>query len=72
MALRLFVEHDSDANFVPVNNADNWLDFGLFVAMVVLGILGMRRLQPGGAGPRYAERPGLQHPEPRRPQRRAP
>ena len=48
------VEHDSDANFVPLNSADNWLHFVLFVAMVILGILGMRRLQPGRRGPSLA------------------
>jgi hypothetical protein len=50
----LLTEHDSDANFVPLNSADNWLHFVLFVAMVVLGILGMRRLQPGRRGPSLA------------------
>ncbi len=50
----LLVEHDSDANIVPLNSADNWLHFVLFVAMVVLGVLGMRRLQPGRHGPSLA------------------
>lgn len=35
----LFVHHDSDANFVPLNTADNWLHTGLAVAMIVLGLL---------------------------------
>src|SRR3954452_484030 len=30
------VGEDSSANFVPLNSADNWLHFLLFVAMVVL------------------------------------
>src|SRR5262245_6601702 len=28
----------SDANFVPVNDADNWLHFGLGASMIVLGL----------------------------------
>jgi hypothetical protein len=34
----LLIDHGSPSNFVPVNNADNWLHFGLGVAMVVLGL----------------------------------
>jgi uncharacterized membrane protein YuzA (DUF378 family) len=34
----LVVDHGSDANFVPVNPADNWLHLVLAVAMVGLGI----------------------------------
>ncbi len=34
----LYIDHDSAANFVPVNNADNWLHFGLAIGMVVLGL----------------------------------
>ena len=33
----LVVDHDSSANFVPVNDADNWLHLGLAVAMIALG-----------------------------------
>jgi hypothetical protein len=33
----LVINHDSSANFVPVNNADNWLHLGLAVAMIALG-----------------------------------
>jgi hypothetical protein len=33
----LIVGHDSMANFVPVNNADNWLHLGLGVGMILLG-----------------------------------
>jgi len=33
----LVIDHDSAANFVPVNNADNWLHLGLAIAMIALG-----------------------------------
>lgn len=35
----LFVNHDSAANFVPLNDADNWLHFVLAVGMIALGLL---------------------------------
>jgi hypothetical protein len=35
----ILVEYDSDANFVPLNDADNWLHLGLGVAMVLLGLV---------------------------------
>jgi hypothetical protein len=35
----LLVDLGSPANFVPVNDADNWLHFVLGVAMVALGLL---------------------------------
>src|SRR4051794_37196115 len=50
----LLVEQNSDANFVPLNSADNWLHFVLFLAMVALGAVGLRRLQPGRRGPSLA------------------
>jgi hypothetical protein len=34
----LLIDHDSAANFVPVNAADNWLHLVLGVAMIGLGI----------------------------------
>ena len=34
----LLVDHDSDANFVPLNDADNWLHLGLSVGMIALGL----------------------------------
>jgi hypothetical protein len=34
----LVVDHESDANFVPVNDADNWLHLLLGLAMVGLGL----------------------------------
>jgi 4-hydroxybenzoate polyprenyltransferase len=41
----LVVDHDSDANFVPFNTADNWLHFVLAVGMIALGAYGMRNLR---------------------------
>jgi predicted transporter len=38
----LMIDHDSSANFVPVNNADNWLHLLLGVGMIGLG-LALRR-----------------------------
>jgi hypothetical protein len=35
----LAIDHDSTANFIPVNTADDWLHFGLGVAMIALGLL---------------------------------
>ncbi|MFC0531884.1 DUF4383 domain-containing protein [Phytohabitans kaempferiae] len=35
----LVVDHDSAANFVPFNTADNWLHLGLAIGMVALGLL---------------------------------
>jgi hypothetical protein len=34
----LLIDHDSDANFVPVNDADNWLHLALGLGMVGLGL----------------------------------
>lgn len=39
----LIIDHDSAANFVPVNTADNWLHLGLGLGMVLLGALLGRR-----------------------------
>jgi len=36
------VDHDSDANFLPLNNADTLLHLGLGVAMIALGVVGIR------------------------------
>ena len=38
----VLVEHDSDANFLPINDADNVLHLVLGVAMIALGVLGTR------------------------------
>ena len=35
----LLIDQDTDANFVPVNDADNWLHLGLAAGMVALGLL---------------------------------
>ncbi|WP_329044898.1 DUF4383 domain-containing protein [Amycolatopsis sp. NBC_01488] len=51
----LLIDHGSDANFVPVNTADNWLHLGLGVGMIALGLLTAR----AGATSRAARGPGL-------------
>ncbi|MFG1777957.1 DUF4383 domain-containing protein [Micromonospora sp. NPDC049048] len=38
----LVVDHNSGANFIPVNNADNWLHLFLGVGMIALGVLTTR------------------------------
>lgn len=40
----LVVPHDSAANFVPLNSADNWLHLLLAIGMVGLGVLLTRKL----------------------------
>lgn len=35
----LLIDHGSDANFVPLNDADNWLHLALAVGMIALGVL---------------------------------
>ncbi|KAA1429328.1 DUF4383 domain-containing protein [Nocardioides antri] len=40
----LVVDHKSDANFVPLNDADNWLHLVLAIGMLAIGLaLGNRR-----------------------------
>jgi 4-hydroxybenzoate polyprenyltransferase len=39
----LIIDHDSAANFVPVNTADNWLHLLLGVGMISLGLALSRR-----------------------------
>ena len=34
----LIIDRDGDANFVPLNEADNWLHFGLGAGMIALGV----------------------------------
>jgi hypothetical protein len=34
----LFIDHDSAANFVPLNGADNWLHLFLGIGMIGLGV----------------------------------
>jgi hypothetical protein len=49
----LVIDHDSSANFVPVNDADNWLHLILAIAMIGLGVaLGRTRDRIGAAGHR--------------------
>ncbi len=44
----LVVGHHSAGNFVPVNDADNWLHLGLGLGMVLLGSIGRRaEIAPG-------------------------
>jgi hypothetical protein len=38
----MLVEHDSDANFLPINDADTALHVALALLMMVLGIVGTR------------------------------
>jgi arginine exporter protein ArgO len=45
----LLVGHDSTANFVPVNNADNWLHLVLGLGMIALAMLLQRRRARGTA-----------------------
>ncbi|MEU1014284.1 DUF4383 domain-containing protein [Streptomyces sp. NPDC005900] len=39
----LLIDHHSSANFVPLNNADDWLHFVLGIGMIALGALLTRR-----------------------------
>ncbi|MFF3641105.1 DUF4383 domain-containing protein [Streptomyces sp. NPDC002564] len=46
----LFIGHDSSANFVPLNTADNWLHFVLGIGMIAMGaLLPKRRPHHGGS-----------------------
>ena len=40
----LVIDKSSDANFVPLNDADDWLHFGLGAAMIAAGAVLSRRL----------------------------
>ena len=40
----VLVDHDSQANFVPLNSADNWLHLVLAIGMTALGALALRDL----------------------------
>ena len=45
----LLVDHDSSANFVPVNTADNWLHLLLGLGMIALGFALGRSARPARA-----------------------
>lgn len=45
----LIIDHDSGANFVPFNTADDWLHFVLGTGMIVLGVL-LSRSRGGSPG----------------------
>jgi hypothetical protein len=51
----LVVDSNSDANFVPLNTADNWLHFVLGLGMVVLGIVLGNRRKSSAARPARAD-----------------
>ncbi len=48
----LIVDKNSSANFVPLNNADNWLHLGLGLGMIALGVLLSRRSAAAAASSR--------------------
>jgi hypothetical protein len=48
----LLVGHDTPANFVPVNNADNWLHLVLGLGMIALALALSRGTQRGAAARR--------------------
>jgi hypothetical protein len=45
----LLIDQQSMANFVPVNDADNWLHLGLGVGMILLGLITGRAVAGRGA-----------------------
>ncbi len=48
----MVIDRDSDANFVPLNTADNWLHFALGVGMIALGLaLSRESRAPSAARP---------------------
>ncbi|MCV7267116.1 DUF4383 domain-containing protein [Mycobacterium doricum] len=50
----LLIDPDSSANFIPVNNADNWLHLVLAIGMIGLGVAlsrGNNALATGGTAP---------------------
>ena len=38
----VLVDYESDANFLPINDADTLLHVGLSLSMIVLGLVGIR------------------------------
>ncbi len=43
------VDHESDANFLPFNDADNLLHLGLSLGMIVLALIALRAARDAGA-----------------------
>jgi hypothetical protein len=44
----LATRHETAANFVPLNDADDWLHLGLGLGMILLGLIGRRsQIAPG-------------------------
>ena len=46
----LLVEETSDANFIPLNDADDLLHLGLSLAMILLGLVGLAVERKGASG----------------------
>jgi len=46
----VLIDKDGDANFVPVNSADNWLHLALAAGMALLGVLVQQRLRDRRTG----------------------
>ncbi|WP_448073868.1 DUF4383 domain-containing protein [Georgenia yuyongxinii] len=47
----LIIDRDSQANFIPLNDADDWLHLGLTIGMVLLGLVpAPRERTPRSAG----------------------
>jgi hypothetical protein len=51
------IDHESGANFVPFNDADNWLHLALGFGMLCLGLLLSNRAGTGGRPDRPIDRP---------------
>jgi len=51
----LIIDRDGDANFIPLNDADNWLHFVLGAGMIALGVA-LSRAQPRAGQVRVQER----------------
>ncbi|GMA85852.1 hypothetical protein GCM10025868_11020 [Angustibacter aerolatus] len=46
----LFAHGDTSANFVPLNNADNWLHLVLAIGMIALGVVLGKKVVDGRDG----------------------
>lgn len=46
----LIIDHDSSANFIPLNNADNWLHLALGIGMIALALLLTRNTSHSARG----------------------